>query len=225
MVTTTQHQPGRPREFMPLQRSDDSCFFAESSTPLAGMVLRGDPPKFCLRAAARNNGCRSSGVRHAGNCARAAAHGVQARVRRRALARLPKMPCNLFTAIMAGSRARGRRSVAVWLTSSAVSVWITTNRLRSSPLEQSLPMRRTLQTFRHRCPVVCVKSHTSKKMSRKCFDFCTKSNLKTRICTTPCTHCFDVSQQHCTMFVLITNTAVCWDQFFPRAHRKIVVDL
>ena len=92
VVTTTQHPPRRPREFMPLQRSDDSCFFAESSTPLAGMVLRGDPPKFCLRAAARNNGCRSSGVRHAGNCARAAAHGVQARVRRRALARLPKMP-------------------------------------------------------------------------------------------------------------------------------------
>ena len=90
VVTTTQHPPGRPREFMPLQRSDDSCFFAESSTPLAGMVLRGDPPKFCLRVAARNNGCRSSGVQHAGNCARAAAHGVQSRVLLRALARLPK---------------------------------------------------------------------------------------------------------------------------------------
>jgi len=82
-----------------------------------------------------------------------------------------------------------------------------------------------LPVLGHFTVVVSLKSHTRKEMSRKCFDFCTKSNLKTRICTTPCTHCFDVSQQHCTMFVLITNTAVCWDQFFPRAHRKIVVDL
>ena len=49
--------------------------------------------------------------------------------------------------IMAGSRARGRCSVAVWLTSSAVSICIATDQLRSSPLVQSLPMRRTLLTF------------------------------------------------------------------------------
>ena len=49
----------------------------------------------------------------------------------------------------AGSRARGWRSVAVGLTSSAASVWITADRLRSSPMEQSLPTRHTLQTFRH----------------------------------------------------------------------------
>jgi len=51
--------------------------------------------------------------------------------------------------IMAGSRARGRRSVAIWLTRSAVSICIATDRLHSSPLVQSLPMRRTLHTFNH----------------------------------------------------------------------------
>jgi len=46
--------------------------------------------------------------------------------------------------IMAGSRARERCRVVVWLTSSAVSICIATDRLHSSPLVQSLPMRRTL---------------------------------------------------------------------------------
>jgi len=47
--------------------------------------------------------------------------------------------------IMAGRRARGQRSVAVWLTSSAVSMRVASNRLHSSPLVQSLPIRRTRQ--------------------------------------------------------------------------------
>ena len=50
--------------------------------------------------------------------------------------------------IMAGSKARGRRGVAVWLTSSAVSIYIATDRLHSSPLVQSLSMRRTPQRDR-----------------------------------------------------------------------------
>ena len=54
---------------------------------------------------------------------------------------------NISHPIMAGSRARGRRSVTVWLTSSAVSICIATDRLRSSPLVQSLPMSRTLLAF------------------------------------------------------------------------------
>jgi len=51
--------------------------------------------------------------------------------------------------MMAGSRAQGRRSVAVWLTSSAVSIHIATDRLRSSPLVQLLPIRQTVLTFLH----------------------------------------------------------------------------
>jgi len=90
VVTTTQHPPRCPREFMPLQRSDDSCFSQKAQHPFAGMILEGDPPRFCLKAAARSNGCRGSGVRHTGNCARAAAHCVHSLVRLRALARLPK---------------------------------------------------------------------------------------------------------------------------------------
>jgi len=52
---------------------------------------------------------------------------------------------NWSHSIMAGRRARGQRSVAVWLTSSAVSRRVATNRLRLSPLVQSLPIRRTRQ--------------------------------------------------------------------------------
>jgi len=37
---------------------------------------------------------------------------------------------------VAGTGAQGRRSVAVWLTSSAVSMYLASNRLRSSPLVQ-----------------------------------------------------------------------------------------
>ena len=107
VVTTTQHPPRSPREFMPLHRSDDSCFSQKAQHPFEGMILEGDPPRFCLKAAARSNGCRSSGVRHAGNCARAAAHGVQARVRRRALARLLKMAPIFGTIGQAAERGGG----------------------------------------------------------------------------------------------------------------------
>jgi len=51
--------------------------------------------------------------------------------------------------IMAGSRAREQCRVAVWLTSSAVSMCIAIDRQYSSPLVTSLPMRRTLQTLHH----------------------------------------------------------------------------
>ena len=56
---------------------------------------------------------------------------------------------NRLHPIMAGSRAQGQCSVAVWLTSSAMSICSTTNRLRPSSLVQSLPMRRTVLTFLH----------------------------------------------------------------------------
>jgi len=44
----------------------------------------------------------------------------------------------------AGTKAQGRRSVAIWLT----SIYLASDRLHSSPLVQSLPLRCTLQTFR-----------------------------------------------------------------------------
>jgi len=49
-----------------------------------------------------------------------------------------------YTAIVAGSIVRGRRTVVVWLTSSAVSICMATNWLRSSPLVQSLRICRIL---------------------------------------------------------------------------------
>jgi len=56
---------------------------------------------------------------------------------------------NRLHPIMAGTKAQGRHSVAVGLTSSAVSNCLASDRLHSSPLVQSLPMRRTIQIFHH----------------------------------------------------------------------------
>ena len=49
----------------------------------------------------------------------------------------PEIDC---TPVVAGSKLQGQRSVSVWLTSSAVSMYITSIRLHSSPLVQSLLM-------------------------------------------------------------------------------------
>ena len=67
-----------------------------------------------VRAAARSNACCSCGVQHAGNCARAAAHGVQARVRRRAVAR-PKMARKSICGRQQSAGAARRGSLAYQL--------------------------------------------------------------------------------------------------------------
>jgi len=43
--------------------------------------------------------------------------------------------------VVAGTKAQGRRSVAIWLARSAVSMYLASNQLHLSPLVQSLPMR------------------------------------------------------------------------------------
>jgi len=69
--------------------------------------------------------------------------------------------------ILAGSITLWLRSVTVWLTSSDVSIRVATdrlpirvasNRLRSSPLVQSVSIRRTLFDLSACCPFVCVKN-------------------------------------------------------------------
>ena len=72
----------------------------------------------------------------------------------------PETDC---TPVVAGNKADGRRSVAVWLTSSAVSMYIASDRLRSSPLVHSLLVALCRQVFHHfgtSCLVcLCVKSN------------------------------------------------------------------
>jgi len=69
------------------------------------------------------------------------------RVREVQRACAPQLDCT--QPVAAGTKAQGQRSVAVWLTSSAVSMYLASDWLHSSPLVQSLPMCRTLQTFHH----------------------------------------------------------------------------
>jgi len=71
----------------------------------------------------------------------AAGGSKQAAVASKKRSRTVLRAANRSNPTMAGSRARGQRSV--YITSSAVLICITTDRLCSSPLVQSLPMRRT----------------------------------------------------------------------------------
>jgi len=66
----------------------------------------------------------------------------------------PEIDC---TPVVAGNKAQGRHSVVVWLTSSAVLMYVASNQLHSSPLVQSIPMHHTSpwRTF-HRFVTVTV---------------------------------------------------------------------
>jgi len=99
---------------------------------------------------------RAAAAEEAGGGSVAAGNPVAARwlgrVREVQRACAPEIDC---TPVVAGTKAQGRRSVAVWLTSSAVSMYLASDRLHSSPLVQSLPMHRTLQTFHELSRLCC----------------------------------------------------------------------
>jgi len=74
------------------------------------------------------------------------------RVREVQRACAPEIDC---TPVVAGNKVQGWCSVAIWLTCSALLMYLASDRLHSSPLVKSLPMRRTLQTFHHCGTRVC----------------------------------------------------------------------